>query len=444
MATSNDLPPPPSVPPHQYQSQYQYQQQQQQQYQQQQQQFQQIPPQHSPPKQTSTASQQRPATQTRKSRSFSFRSDKSIGSGNHKIDLHETSAEKEAKRLHSKADPTLAMNEAEPAEVAATVKSSLAPLRSIQHKDAYGNPIADPDKSNPTRSRWERPLDTIRSFEAAIDGQYSSRRSILRSDSESVAWGNNRRSSYYGGGSRQLPRSIARAALTFTQIDGGPRFSHESYYGSRPPSMMYGSRPDGSNSQHDLRGGGPGPRDNYYDQQGPGGSYPPGPYNQGRRGYPRMSSEPPPFAPGARQQGGNGEYPIPSNHRSYETVASASGSGSSAEPSGYQTDPTSSDNSSIERVQAAPKPQPPPNDYGIGFSPSSTYQPPAFTVGYQPVGANGGANGYRAAGAGAPPPVPQKGPMPIMRKPTTEQVQQRPAAPEKRKSWFSRRFSKAS
>jgi len=383
-----------------------------------------------PPKQTSTA-QQRPAAQTRKSRSFSFRSDKSHGSGTHKADLHETSAEKEAHRLHSKADPTLAMNEAEPAEVAATGKSSLAPLRSIQHKDAYGNPISDPDKSNPTRSRWERPLDTIRSFEAAIDGQYSSRRSMLRSDSESVAWGNNRRNSYYAGGN-----------------GGGGRFSHDSYYGSRPPSMMYGSRPEGSSSQHDLRQGGPGQRDTYYnEQQGPAGSFPPAPHNQGRRGYPRMSSEPPPFAPGYRQQG-NGEYAIPPNHRSYETVASASGSGSSAaEPSGYQTDPTSSDNSSVERVQAPPKPQQPTNDYGIGFSPSSTYQAPAFTVGYQPTGPNGGANGYRPAGAspnygGAPPPVPQKGPMPIARKPTTEQVQQRPAPPEKRKSWFSRRFSK--
>jgi hypothetical protein len=41
------------------------------------------------------------------------------------------------------------------------------------------NITADPDKSNPTRSRWERPLDTIRSFEAAIDGGYS-RKSIYR------------------------------------------------------------------------------------------------------------------------------------------------------------------------------------------------------------------------------------------------------------------------
>lgn len=64
-----------------------------------------------------SSSQRRQSQRPRKSRTFSFRSDKSQGSGNnHKIDLHETSAEKEAKRLHSKADPTLAMQEAEPGE----------------------------------------------------------------------------------------------------------------------------------------------------------------------------------------------------------------------------------------------------------------------------------------------------------------------------------------
>jgi len=336
------------------------------------------------------------------------------------------------------------------------VKSSLAPLRSIQHKDAFGNPIgrwcemqilsttqlkanfvvADPDRSNPTRSRWERPLDTIRSFEAAIDSEYTNRRSMLRSDNESVVWGNNRRSSYYGGSKRPIPRSHPPSALTKLVTDGyGGRFSHDSYYGSRPPSMMYNGRPEGSHSQHDLRQGGFGPRDNYHDQG----------HHQGlpnRRGYPRMSSEPPPFAGPYRQQHPN-EYSIPNNHRSYETVASASGSGSSGEPSGYQTDPTS-DNSSVERVQPHPKPQQPVNDYGIGFSQSSTYQPPAFTVGLQNNAPGAEVrNSYRNGGTGAPPPVPQKGPMPILRKPTAvEQVQQRPAPPEKRKSWFARRFSK--
>ncbi|KAL2836319.1 hypothetical protein BJY01DRAFT_59274 [Aspergillus pseudoustus] len=41
-------------------------------------------------------------------------------------------------------------------------------LGSIQHLDRQGKVIADPDRSNPTRPRMERPLDTIRGFEAAI------------------------------------------------------------------------------------------------------------------------------------------------------------------------------------------------------------------------------------------------------------------------------------
>lgn len=391
---------------------------------------------HPPP---SSAYQQGPPQQTpqlhsaqhrpRKSRTFSFRSDKSQGSGSHKIDLHETSAKKETKRLHSKADPTLAMQEAEPAEVAATVKSSLAPLRSIQHKDAFGNPIADPDRSNPTRSRWERPLDTIRSFEAAIDGGYSNRRSIIRPDAEGATWGSNRRSSYYGGNGN----------------GNGGRFPHDSYYGSRPSSMMYANRADGS--QPDLRAGGMGQRDSYYEHQSAYGYGPSTP--NGRRGWPRMSSDPQ-YGSAYRQQNPH-EYPIPNNHRSYETVTTASGSGSSAEPGGYQTDPTSSDNSSIDRAQSVPRRQPEPaNDYGIGFSQNLSYQPPSFTVGIQNPSMNGGSNGnYQTSGAynygnPAPPQVPQKDPGSVLRKPmASAHVQQvRPAQPEKRKSWFARRFSK--
>jgi hypothetical protein len=70
-------------------------------------------------------------------------------------------------------------------------------LRSGSYTDQYGNPIskssslvsivhlltvypADPDLSNPTRPRWERPLDTIRSFEAAIDAEYKARQTLFR------------------------------------------------------------------------------------------------------------------------------------------------------------------------------------------------------------------------------------------------------------------------
>ncbi|KAF2403800.1 hypothetical protein EJ06DRAFT_527400 [Trichodelitschia bisporula] len=45
-------------------------------------------------------------------------------------------------------------------------------LRAGTYTDMYGNIITNPDPSNPTRRRDERPLETIRSFEAAIDGDY--------------------------------------------------------------------------------------------------------------------------------------------------------------------------------------------------------------------------------------------------------------------------------
>ncbi|KAK0617919.1 hypothetical protein B0T17DRAFT_495399 [Bombardia bombarda] len=451
MATANPTNYPPPAPPHSFQSAQQlpYQPQYQAQQYQSPQGYQSFPQQQQQQQQQATPAQQRPApqTQTRKSRSISFRSDKSHGSnGNNKLDLHETSKEKEAKRIHSKADPTLAMNEAEPSAVAATVKSSLASIRAMQHRDSFGNPIAEPDRSNPTRSRWERPLDTIRSFEAAIDGNYSNRRSIYRS-----ALGNNRRSSYYGANSMFL--LVSPSAI----IADKDQHRCPSYYASRPPSMMYANRNEGSHSLHDLRQANMGgPRDAYQDQQsGYNNGYPPVSQNNGRRGHPRMISEPQSVPAYRQQQQNPNEYTLPSNHRSYETVASASGSGTSAEPAGYQTDPTSSDNSSIERMQSGPnstKRAPEPvNDYGIGFGQNTDYQAPTFSVGLNssPLANGGETNNYQASGAlngyqsRAPvPPVKDRGST-ILRKPTTnDQTQLRPPQPEKRKSWLARRFSK--
>lgn len=83
--------------------------------------------------------------------------------------------------------------------LAASELTTLSSLRASTYKDVHGNQIgqslshghycatrfadqvaAEPDLCNPTRPRWERPLDTIRSFEKAIDGGYQ-RRSTSRS-----------------------------------------------------------------------------------------------------------------------------------------------------------------------------------------------------------------------------------------------------------------------
>ncbi|KAL2271132.1 hypothetical protein VTJ83DRAFT_503 [Remersonia thermophila] len=405
--------------------------------------YQASPPHQAAPYQASSpqSSPSHPAQQKvkgRRSRTFSFLSDKSRRSSQ-KIDLHETSAEKEARRLHSKADPTLAIQEAEPAEVAAMVESSLAPLRSIQHKDAYGNPILDPDRSNPTRSRWERPLETIRSFEAAIDGGYNRRSIVARQDEGSANRGPSRRASYhYGSGNGY-----------------GGRYAYDNgYYGSRPSSVMYSMGAD--MSAPDLV---PGPvryRESYYEHQPGYGGYPQQGYN--RRGrMPRMPPPEPPYGAPYRQYSPHRDYALPSNHRSYETVTTASGSGSSAEPAGYQTDPTSSDNSSIERAQSVPRrPSEQAKDYGTSHGQGPSYQPQPSLVSPTPASVPiSGAVIHHTNGTYSikntssnltpPPPVPVKNQGTVLRKPVAasavQEVQQ-PAKPEKRKSWLARRFSR--
>lgn len=227
--------------------------------------------------------------------------------------------------------------------------------------------------------------------------------------------------------------SLKRKILTI-QSASQPRFPQDGYYGSRPVSF----RAEGS--QYSAAGPGAGRQSSYYDAQhagsGHGGNgYGPAPTRTPRDRTSRMHSEPYYQTYGREQN----VYPLPHKDRSYETVTSAAASGNS-DPAGYQTDPTSSDNSSIHRVSPANKPEP-VNDYGIGFSQPQAYQAPSFSVG----------------GAGVPrrhplPPPPtqagqQTGRPSVPRKETAvlrrQPTQPRPeAVPEKRKSWLARRFSK--
>ncbi|KAJ5689851.1 hypothetical protein N7462_004243 [Penicillium macrosclerotiorum] len=72
--------------------------------------------------------------------------------------------------LNTKSDPNTALHEAQPiAVINEPGLRDMFSLRSMQHRDRDGKLITDPDRSNPTRNRLERPLDTIRSFEAAIE-----------------------------------------------------------------------------------------------------------------------------------------------------------------------------------------------------------------------------------------------------------------------------------
>ncbi|KAG0650917.1 Uncharacterized protein D0Z07_2759 [Hyphodiscus hymeniophilus] len=358
---------------------------------------------------------ERPTHQRAKS-TFSFHSHKSSGSAG-KIDLHETHQEKESHRLQSKADPSMAITEAEPckylhaaAPAVAREASSLSPIRAIQHRDNQGNPIADPDRSNPTRSRWERPLDTIRSFEAAIDGGYS-RKSLMRTDSDTQS-NYNRRSSYYGG--------------TQVTTEERPRYPPGGYYGGARASSYR------SESTHmDGRGNGMTRPESYYNGA-ESGAGPSNSYHPNRARYPRTASEP-------HFGAGGGVYPPNGNPQSYETVTT--GSGSSGDPIGYSTDP-SSENSSLDRI--APLPREPPETYGLaGFG-----NTPQYGLNEQYV-SNGGpvqqGNGYQNQGRPSLPRKESAPRVPIKLGATSGNavLEKKPSVGEKRKSWFGKRFSKS-
>lgn len=68
-------------------------------------------------------------------------------------------------------DPILkAVHERQPFEESANTHLTEAITPSGALRDVFGNPITNPDLSNPARSREERPLDTIRSFEYSTTG----------------------------------------------------------------------------------------------------------------------------------------------------------------------------------------------------------------------------------------------------------------------------------
>ncbi|RAR13005.1 snf2 family helicase atpase [Stemphylium lycopersici] len=222
---------------------------------------------------------------------------------------------------NSKANPNAAMVEQQPM-AAALEKPTLQSLRSFQHTDASGNPIADPDFSNPTRSRWERPLDTIRSFEAAIDGEYRRRAQSMRADQTDImsSYGS-RRSSYYGG--------------------GGGGYNDQNRYSTT--SGYFPQRQSG--------------RDSYADGYGNGGPVGGGPPPRMRYGN-RMQSDP----GWNNRQSMQGVYPMNGYQQSRDTVNTNGSSGSHSDGP-YSNDP-SSENSSIERGVPV---QPPQQDFGSHY-----------------------------------------------------------------------------
>ncbi|KAI5798922.1 hypothetical protein EDC01DRAFT_22911 [Geopyxis carbonaria] len=113
----------------------------------------------------------------------------------------------------SSVDPAKALNEAQPWQV--NQEKTTQSLSTLAHKDVWGNPIKEPDLTNPTRSRWERPLDTIRGFHDSIDRGY--------------------RRSYYGGVGEE---------------QGAPINPPESHPNWGPNSRAHSRHVDGSSDGH--------------------------------------------------------------------------------------------------------------------------------------------------------------------------------------------------
>lgn len=68
-------------------------------------------------------------------------------------------------------DPILtAIRDEEPFQMSANSHPVGTVSPEMNLRDVFGNPIDRPDRSNPTRPRNERPLDTIRAFEYACTG----------------------------------------------------------------------------------------------------------------------------------------------------------------------------------------------------------------------------------------------------------------------------------
>lgn len=138
---------------------------------------------------------------------FRSKSGRVLEGNNQPQDVKISSKDAEHYKIHTANmhDPILtAVNEAQPFEQAADRsyirRPSYLSQESNDLKDVFGNPIKQSDMSNPTRSRNERPLDTIRAFEYSITGDPSYREQL---ETQRLGWGFHEDFSYYNLGAQR-------------------------------------------------------------------------------------------------------------------------------------------------------------------------------------------------------------------------------------------------
>lgn len=279
---------------------------------------------------------------------------------------------------------------------------------------------ADPDLSNPTRPRLERPLDTIRAFEKAIDNGYK------------------RRSNYQRSGKSSARTTMIIPLHAYIHAESYDQNNHNQYasrrssaYGEFTLRNNYNKRQPVANRMSASIGLDGGPHTNrsanggyYGGQRGCYGGCPPrGQYAQRMASEPMMSSGRP--------------YPPQHGHQySQDTVATGYTNGSdSTGPWANETNP-SSENSSVERGPASQKyPEYATNN---GYGPNG-YGPGGFQEG---IPEEGGA--YPGSAPAVQPPPSARRPIPLGNSgdPITQLPSSKRPGPEKRKSWLGRRFSK--
>ncbi|PWW74474.1 hypothetical protein C7212DRAFT_353317 [Tuber magnatum] len=333
--------------------------------------------------------------------------------------------------MTSSVDPTRAITEEEPFQVNQSKQTSN--LRATRFKDQYGNPIAEPDLSNPTRNRWERPLDTVRAFEDAIYKEHrrtfscgdrgTDQRSGRHSSSEAGNTADNRQQNYYDFHTRSnTPRNphydvySGRSATPRSGMDGYGE--HEAGYGRMSArSPIYNGRMSPRNHGH---------HQNY--------GYPQGPAGPARPGYDRRQNYdtyPHGHRPNNIAEGS--EHPAHYNTPSPESYQSKPASNSSGPESDVSHGSTAG-----HSAQSRPA-----DNYGFAGGQGSG-QPELFATSaqlYEPLSPGGNWDAPKPRAPPTPPAEADHKALPSP--PPPAQQPELSAAAEKRKSWFKRKMNKS-